>query len=429
MLIFASSAWLWVAAASALVGGWAIWRGQRRARAVSSVKLWQGLGGSGNQTRRRAVDPLWMLILGAALIAAVGLAQPQWRFEDSPSQRTLPVEWSIRSIKSHSANGRETDRTDAWLHLSESAACPASLILNANGQPRKLTPADLHRGLALRINNAGERVTLSLQAEGQVLAQQTFVIAPGTGSPPFRLLERSVPDGNIDAALSRVFTLQAKGRPEDSSIHSVVLLINTPDFVPSSIPDGGLVVAQPDTPLPGLTLGSRIDAPAQGWMVTPSMNESIPAFAWPSFVRLDEVRIKSMRQITLSNDWHVLATANNQPWIAARKWEDPAGTARPSTLIWLASEPSTQTNWPAFPSFVAFFAEMTSRTFSSFAGAASGSEQIIAWNPIEKPQSQPPNPPLVIDLSRLAGAIALSLIGTAVAWFVWRNRVKGERHA
>jgi hypothetical protein len=46
---------------------------------------------------------------------------------------------------------------------------------------------------------------------------------------------------------------------------------------------------------------------------------------------------------------------------------------------------------------------------------------------VESAHTPAPNLPLRFDLTRFAGAIALMLIGIAVAWFVWRNQASGQR--
>src|SRR5437762_1730724 len=78
MLTFAAPILLAAPAGLALLGAFALFRGRRRARAVSSLRLWADTVSSAPVGQRRRIDPAWLLVYLGAIAAALVLAQPQW---------------------------------------------------------------------------------------------------------------------------------------------------------------------------------------------------------------------------------------------------------------------------------------------------------------------------------------------------------------
>ena len=109
-----------------------------------------------------------------------------------------------------------------------------------------------------------------------------------------------------------------------------VLLVNVPKVQPEDLEDADLVIAQPATPLPGLTPGEAV----QGDCV-PQV-ESTSGFAWPAFVSLKNVHVRTRRQVVMEADWRVIATASGMPWIAVREMprEQGGGGARRCGCGW-----------------------------------------------------------------------------------------------
>ncbi|HEY4329061.1 MAG TPA: BatA domain-containing protein, partial [Phycisphaerae bacterium] len=130
MLFFAAPIWLTLAAAVGVFGAWGLWRGQRKTRRVSSLRLWRDMGQVSGESRRRAIDPLWVLVFFAAVMAALALAAPAWRMDTAPLVPTLDVEWSVRSLQT--ANGQHVE---AWVHAPHA---PGDITLVSNGSELKV---------------------------------------------------------------------------------------------------------------------------------------------------------------------------------------------------------------------------------------------------------------------------------------------------
>jgi hypothetical protein len=395
VLQFAAPIWLSVPAAAALAGAWALWRGQRRRQMVSSLRLWKGLATEGAAKRRR-LDPLWLLVLLAALLAGLALAQPRWT-RGTPSNPPLDVTWNVRTLHA------DTDTTEAWIR---SPQLPAPPTLTINGADRPVTPDQLRRGLALPVTpDPHGTITLTLQA-GSARAAATFA-DPGT-SPPFGLLEITASGMSIDPALSRVFHVQKNPRPGDPSIQPRVVLLNDAHPRPEDLQDADLVIAQPATPLPGLVPGARSEGQ---W--TPQVNAD-SGFNWPAFVALKHVQVTARRAVTLSPDWRTLATVDGKPWIAYRTINSESTNENSAMYIWLASDPATETNWVNNSGFVLFFAELQQRAL------ATAPQRLGEWAKLPETVNAAAISPVPLDV--YVGAAAIALLAAAVLWFLARSQ-------
>jgi hypothetical protein len=394
VLDFAAPFWLSVPAAAAVAGAWALWRGQRRRQPVSSLRLWKGLTAEG-AAKRRALDPLWLLVFLASVLAGLALAQPRWT-RGTPPHPPLDVTWNVRTL--HADNGT----TQAWIRCPQ---LPAPPTLTINGTERLVSPDQLRQGLALPVQpDPRGTITLSLQA-GSARAAATFS-DPGT-TPTFGLLEIADPNSPIDPALARFFHMQQNARPGDPSIHPRVALLSDANLRAEDPQNADLVIAQPATPLPGLVPGAPVDGP---W--TPQVAPD-SGFDWPSFVSLKDVQVFARRDVTLSSDWRPIATVAGKPWIAYRLINKTSTNDKSTIYIWLASDPARQTTWPNHPAFVRFFAELQHRALAPAA-------QLLAdWPQLPDASNAFAITPFPLDTYIALAAIALLV--TAVAWFLARS--------
>lgn len=386
------------------LGVWALWQGQRKRRPVSSLWLWRGLQADAQGTRRRVIDPLWLLVLLAGILAGLTLAGPRWV---SPVPQPLAVEWSVRTAPSA---GAAPEITEAWVRC-EQAQGPGQLLIN--DAPRSLAVAELHQGLALpAVPDGAGRVRLELQTTAG-RAAETFENAADL--PAFGLLEATSAAEPMDPALRRVFAVQRGARAGDPSVHPRVLLMSAPEVAPEDLAQADLVVALPSAALPGLTPGTTRSAPPDsgaGWTPQPADGGSM---AWPSFVKLQDVHATAVRQVQFAGGWEVAASVDaggqRVPWILARRSQSADG--RPVLWLWLASAPATQTDWPNSPGFVLFFAEMQHRALGMLPAAVT--DFVGTKDPV--PASAPD-----IDLDRYLGVAGLAFLIAAMAWVLLRVR-------
>jgi hypothetical protein len=404
VLLFSWPIWLWATPVVAAAGAWALWRGQRRGRVVSSVRLWQGLTAGSEVSRRRVIDPVWVIVWLGAILAALALSGATWTAGESPAPWAT-MQWSVRSMSTSSAG-----KAEAWVRLLEMRGAAGRMILVADDGghriEKEVSLETLRAGLIVPLDGSAKRVTLSLRDGSHVLAQQTFEwVGP---NQPFGVIAVAGAQG-IDPALRRVFAVQPGARMDDPTIRPAVVLLNDPaDSSWQDLAAGGLLVAQPAANLPGLVVGTRILAP-DAWQ--PMVAETQMGVGVSHIVKLDHVRITALREATVSSDWHVLATAGDKPWLAIRAWQGV-------TLLWLASDPSSDTNWPKDPSFVIFFAELLQRAIGS-----ANANAIVEWRPVnsngtDEAHAQRREYPL-------NGGIALAAVALWVAAagiLVWRGR-------
>jgi hypothetical protein len=397
VLEFGTPSWLYVPVAAGVLGVWALWRGQRRRRSVSSVRLWRGLEGEGT-AKRRLLDPLWVLVLAAAVFAGIALARPCWVGGRQPPP-PLDVTWAVRSPRA-AADGAPR-QAEAWVRC---AAEDGAVTLSVNGAHRPVSAAELRQGVALPVQaDAQGRVVLQLRS-GSAEAGATFT---DTGSAsPFGLLEIAAPAAGIDPALRRVFAVQANRRAGDPTVHPRVLLVNDSQVRAEDLQDADLVIAQSVTPLAGILPGAAIQGE---W--APQV-ESGSGFAWPSFVSLKFVQVRTLRQAAISADWRIIATAGGRPWIAAREIPHADGTK--ALWLWLASTPLTDCDWVKDPGFVLFFAEMQQRAFSG------ERTPYVDWTRLPDTAVESAAAPLA--LAPYAGVAAMALLLGAMVWFVRRAR-------
>jgi len=409
MLLFAAPLWLGVSGAAALAGAWALLSGHKRVRGVSSVRLWKGLGEqAGPISRRRWVDPVWLLLFLALVSAGIGLGQPEWQAAEVHRRRQIAVTWALRSLRQAGA----PEQTELFVRAAEGAVVPkGSLFLEANDEHRQITADELQRGTTLLLRHARGDVEARLGLSRSTAAMATFE-RPPAGSRPMGLFKLAGPGLNIDPALARVFAVRPGADEGNAAADDGVVLVNDPAFSLATVPENAtLVIAEPQTPLPGLVPGERLTADSAGWKPTAAANRA------EDFVQgIVDVRISAMRAAALDATWSILATADGRPWLAARAWSPP-GSTRKISLLWLASEPAAETNWPKFASFVVFFGAWTDRALDA---GQSAPAPFVNWKQLPDP---PPDPP--VPARSISGWFAAlsALLALAAAWrFLARGR-------
>jgi hypothetical protein len=388
MLLFSTPALLALAPVVAALGLWTLLRGRHRAQPVSSTRLWQNLAGEASGARSRKVDPLWLLVFLAAVFTALALPGPRWQsgrsLQDLPSAK---VEWAVRSLADNPPS--------LFLKITEPHHLAATLRLEPSQQ--HVATADAIHGLTLPLPT--EISTLRLFSDHALLAAATFT---RPDRPPFALLTRAAPGRAVDPALYRVFAINPAAVVGNVLIHPAVLLVDDPKFTLNDISPDTLVIGAPDTPLPGITLG-------------PSFKPAAPpvSVAMPKFVQLASVQVTTATQATLTADWTIAATLDNHPFLATRRLA-PNGP----TLVWLASRPVADTNWPLNRSFVLYFSDLLARTFPT---DTQSNGRALDWRREDLPPATL-HPPAVVGLTAPLGAAAIVLLAAAALMLAWRGR-------
>jgi hypothetical protein len=389
---------LYLAAGIAVVGAWSLWRGQKRQRPISSLRLWRDLMPGQTARRSRRLDPLWLLVLLAGVLAAAALAGPRW-VRAVPGR--LDVRWSIRTVPG-------TAHAEAWV---EARAEDGELRINGVGQ--KVSGPSLAKGMPVPVMpDAQGKVRLELQtAQGRAAA----MFEPRT----FGLIERSTPEAPMDPLLRRVFAVQSAARP-GLSIHPCVLLVSAPSISPEDLAGADLVIALPTAVLPGLVPGastqrtaSASPASPNGWTPQPAPGSGVTGLAaWPSMVPLNDVHVTAARRVVADGAWQpaaVLPVGAQEvlPWVLMR--QPPAAAGAAPLWVWLASMPTTETDWFKSPGFVVYFMHLLEQSLGRF------DEWIAHAEPLAPGD-------LPIQLAPWLGAAAIGMIVIAVGWLLVRTR-------
>ncbi len=89
-------------------------------------------------------------------------------------------------------------------------------------------------------------------------------------------------------------------------------------------------------------------------------------------------------------------------------------------MIWLASHPTTETDWPKDPSFVLFFAEMARQ---ALAQETTSSSRFTDWQPLQESNTtSPQSPPTIYPLTPYLGIAAILLLVSATLLLAARTR-------
>jgi hypothetical protein len=386
MLLFSTP---WLLALAPIVAGLGLWtllRGKHRAQPVSSTRLWRNLAGEATGARSRKVDPLWLLVFLAALLAALALPGPRW--QSGQSLQDLPrakVEWAMRSPADSPPS--------LFLKVSDPHNLSQHLRLDPSQTP--ILTADALRGMTFPL--PPDTSTVRLFSDQILLAAATFT---KPDRPPFALLTRAAAGRSIDPALYRVFAINPAVVPGNVLIHPAVLLVDDPKLTLDDIPPDTLLIASPDTLLPGIIVGAPFKPTAPP---TPA--------AMPGFVQLANVKVMSAIAAKLSPDWTVAATIDNHPFLATRRLP-PNGP----TLVWIAAHPVADTNWPLDRSFVLYFSDLLARTFPTPSALATD------WRREDIPLTAI-HPPTIVRLTAPLGSVAIILLLAAVGMLAWRGRL------
>ncbi|HVX87125.1 MAG TPA: hypothetical protein VH253_20240 [Phycisphaerae bacterium] len=329
-----------------VLAGVGIWRGRVRGQRVSAVWLWREAG-EAPAGRGRRVDPLWAAVAVGAVLAAAGLARPAWRVGVVGKAIVFPA-CEVRS----SGAGAE-----AWVRN------PEGMEVRVDGREVELPAAP--GGQAVALAGGAEEHTLEWVAEGKVVAGARFR-RPLEGA--FEILQ----DGPVDGALVRAFGVQPGARATAAGgKEGQVVLVNDAAFtlvgaastgpgsaVGESGGGPGLIVIEGAASVPGLTIqGGEMGAPGDG---------RVEAVDLPGFIHVGDVRVGRFVPAAVSGEWRVRIRLGEWPWMAERR----VGGVGETTVVWLASHPSRDTNWVGDPSFVLTVADVVHRVFP--AGEGSG---------------------------------------------------------
>ncbi|HVS71454.1 MAG TPA: hypothetical protein VHQ47_09390 [Phycisphaerae bacterium] len=385
--------WLWAGGGVAVLAGVGVWRGRVKGERVSAVWLWREVGPA-PAGRGRRVDPVWAAVAVAAVLAAGGLARPVWRVGGGGRGVAFPA-CEVRST----AAGAE-----AWVRNV------GAVRLRVDGREVELpAAAGAGGGQAVALDGKGDEHMLELMERGRVVAGARFRRPMEAG---FEILQQ----GAVDGALVRAFRVQPGARGEAAGrAERQVVLVNDPRFVlaagaasgPASGEGAGgggpaLILIEGAAHVPGLTLkdSGEVAAPADA---------RLEAVDLPAFIHVDGVRVARFVPAAVSGEWTVRIRLGEWPWMAERR----VGVGGGTTVVWLASHPSSETNWVEDPSFVLTMADLVHRVLP----AAENSGQ--AWDRTEMAAGGGAAA-RVIPLGVWLGWAAAGMLVAAMAMF-WRR--------
>lgn len=411
MLEFLAPAWLWVPPLVAATGLWGLWRGQRVGRPVSSVRLWKGLAAGDPAARRRAVDPLWLVVLIAAVLAALGPARPQWALDRHSPALRLGIDVAVRDVALDS--GQHT--LAAWLKIHGAQGIPdsvtVSLATDSDTHLQSVSLAALKAGWTHTLASVSSSLAVEIRAGRDILYLQRW------GRPvaaPFGVLEL----GSPDPMLRRAFEVHPAARFGDPTVRPAVIFIDQaaeplppPPTLEEMAGPGGLILAGPTTPFPGIDAGPAIRAPEEGWR----LEREATARGVQEQLTSDNVRVFSLRPARFSAEWQILARAGGHPFMALSRGK--------TTRLWLAAQVTRDTDWWKHPSFLIFFAE-TLQHARTQASPPPPAQRIVAWVPDGPPQGSAIDPPAgarVVGLGPWIGTLAVALLVGAAAGLLWRG--------
>ena len=393
MPILLAPIWLLALLPVAVLGALALWRSRHNVQRVSSTRLWQGLSAAAGGAPARSLDPLWMLLLAAAVLATLALARPAWQTRRPAAPAPLPVELAIRGISGEV-------HAELFVRMPGEPRSLDSLTLDVHaGDVARTYPVDsaaAQRGLVLKDIPAAAIISITAHTRS---ARATYTFTRNTAQP-FALLRGGAPM----QPLERVMLLQPGARSDTATLRPAVWLIDDPQFRAADFDPGlqSVVIVSRRTPVEGISsAGPPIARPAG---ITPQIAAQSPLLA---SVSLQEVRVLTWSKATLSPAWTVLATNDGDPWLAART--DPQSRV---LWIWIGSELApTSTNWPLDPSFVVFFTNVAAhlRQGDAYAG------RVVDWVRQAQAKGTPANAeariyPLGTALLALAGIMILGVM-------------------
>ena len=401
MVIFAWPMMLGFAGVVGAAGVWALWRGTRGVEKVSSTKLWEGLVETAAGGKRRAVDPVWLMVLIAAVLAGVGLAGPGWRSggEDVPKVKVI---WAMRSLRGElpemfvrveNAEKLATPLSVEYFPDGDAEPWPAGLASVGESIPDPMHGAILHPTMRPEVR----KISVRLHSGRDVVAVATFTRPERA---PFGLMTQTGKGLGIDGALYRVFSVNPAARVNDATVSPRVLLVNDPKFDLGGVGADTLVVALPETGLPGVKVGGMFKADVAPVVVD-----------MPSFVKLDRVRVMGAREAELTSEWKVAARVEGKAWVATRRFVGGP------MVVWLGSMPNTESDWPGDSSFPIYFVDLLEQTFPGKSGAGSGVEDwMVKEVGVQKAGGK------VVPLAGWLGAVAIMLLVGASGLLLRRGR-------
>ena len=428
--------WFYLLPPILIIGVVALWRGRHYRQRVSSTLLWQGLASEAAGAKSRLIDPLWALILAAALLAALALPHPVVQLGAEDHVPRVETVLQMRALPGGSTAELYV-RAVAQENLGSACRLEIAADDGAKSLPvitRDLTPAQLAAGILVPGIPASGRCEIRLRSGSRLAA--TWSLEKVT-RPPYAVLAI----GPVSPALQRVMALQPGAVVGDAAIRPAVYLIDDPGFSPGQIAasPGSVIVASARTPLEGITF---LDAPATGAATAATSSTGnaatapvgiVPQFAGNSPlvemapghpIPLGDVRVFHYRPISLSSDWTPLITVDQHPWLAVRRGPSGGGVGGGDVLwVYLASElVPRETNWATDLSFIIFFSNLAAQVGHSGSVPIDGAG-VQEWQiKAQAGAGVAALPPRRYDLAPALATAAVVLVVAATALFVRRGR-------
>ncbi len=368
MLQFMAPMWLWLLPAMLALGLMFLLRQSSRGAVVPTIYFWTPDVAASAAARGRRIDPLWALLLAAALVAALAAAQPQWK----PSAATVKPTLAARLAMARAPGSKTAElflRERPQAPGASAGAAPQCHLRLESAPGRKppwrrqfLLPKKFWRvGTVVAGLPAARRMRATLMAPGY--AHETFLLTRKT-RPAFALLSI----GRPGRFLLRAFSVQPGAAVDNLRLRPRIVLVDRRRFSLSSAGHPAAVVASGRTPLPGLAFsGGQPVRLTKG--ISPQKTGGAGALR---AVHFRHVAVRRYWNVIPDKHWRVLAAVAGHPWLLERS-ASPAPSRGGATLYYIGSKLSTHwTNLARRSALVILAANMVRRARAAPNGGSGG---------------------------------------------------------
>jgi hypothetical protein len=388
---------------------------------TSTLRFWHSAASSAGREDSRKIDPLWLLVAVAAMLAALALLQPIVKTFPPPS--AVPPPPSIIA-----AGAAIPQATTGSIFVSSRrlvrSSGPVRLDISWPGGRR--TENISARQLQAGITFAGIPISagvwkLALTTAGHTLWRQTLqrqtpaTVAVNFLGPPPRPLVRL-------CHLVKGVALNRLG------LHPALWILNRSNtrLDPTLLARGDAVLALPPAVLPGITLRpAEAMIPATGRTMTYLHLDQTVSDPLLDHLRLHQIRFRIFYKAHFSAHWKILITATGQG-LGRHPWPFLAQHYKKNSNVWefwlAAPLDFRSTHWPRHSSFVIFFANLLQRLRAHSATDMSATRwvsQVLPFTPGTQAPHQPVGPK-IIALAGWLGLTAGGLVMVALVGFVRR---------
>ncbi|NNM87433.1 MAG: hypothetical protein HKL95_02825 [Phycisphaerae bacterium] len=390
---------------------------------TSTLRFWPSAASSTGREDSRKIDPLWLLVAVAAMLAALALLHPIVKMFPPPSARPPPP--AIIAAGAAIPQAKTSSLFVRSRRLVKSSS-PVRLDISWSGGRRTgiISARRLQAGITLSGIPTSARVWhIALTAAGHTLWQQTLkrqtpaTVAVNFLGPPPRPLVRL-------CGLAKGVAINRLG------LHPALWILNRSNtkLGRTLVVRGDAVLALGPAVLPGITLRPA-DAmfPAKGRTMTYLHLAKTVSDPLLDHLRWHQIGFRIFYKADLSVHWKALVTSTGQglgshPWPFLAQHYNQNGNVWD---FWLAAPLDFRsTHWPRHSSFVIFFANLLQSLRAHSATDMSVTRwvsQILPSTPGAQASHQPIGP-RIISLVGWLGLTAGGLVMVALVGFARRIR-------